>query len=93
MPVARRAAKLSEAPFDRRGCVIQLEIISPLGSLGQLQEVELGHDGPSSVDAWFCQDVFVKASDQVRCSPLCCSCLCSRRVPSLFACEFAGLMR
>ena len=84
MPVARRAAKLSEAPFDRRGCVIQLEIISPLGSLGQLQEVELGHDGPSSVDAWFCQDVFVKASDQVGLSRSCCSCLFSCRVLSLF---------
>ena len=63
MGLVDRVAKLADAPLDQVASVCHFQVISPLGPLGELQELQIGHDGMCSRDAWFCQDVLVARTD------------------------------
>ena len=73
-------ACVAGAPLHERGCVVHLQLISPLGSIGRIDSIEVGHDGANSVDAWFCQEILVRASTQVFvcCTPRLCPCAANR---------------
>jgi hypothetical protein len=67
--VSRRPAGIASAPFYERGSVLHLQVVSPLGHIGELEAVDIGHDGANSADAWFCQDMLVRPSTQVALLP------------------------
>lgn len=67
--VLRRPAAIASAPFYQRGSMLHLQVVSPLGHIGQLEAVDIGHDGANSADAWFCQEMLIRPSTQVAILP------------------------
>ena len=64
-PVLFRPPRLGDAGLFERGAVCHVQVISALGSLGLIDQVDIGHDGCNSEDAWFCEEVFVRPSHQL----------------------------
>lgn len=64
-PALLAPPKVAGARFDSPGSLVHLQVVSPLGTLGDLQEVIIGHDGQDTADAWFCSDVLIKSCQQV----------------------------
>jgi hypothetical protein len=64
-PALLTPPKVSSPSFDERGGWVHLQVVSPLGSLGSLEEVLIAHDGQNSSDGWFCSDVLIKSCQLV----------------------------
>ena len=63
--IVLRGPEMGDTGMFERGSVCHVQVLSPMGSLGHIDSLQLGHDGLDSADAWLCEDVYVRLAHEV----------------------------